>query len=405
MYSSYKDRKQGSYNACHIAVGCAMKISLSSDIGRQLGLMCIINLISMLLLFYLFFNAFSSTFYAGKQQESKHLSGTAHSIVEGFYKLNLTHQATEIEAKQMALLALRQARYDVDGYFWINSIDGIMILHPAMPHLEYSNVSQVKDGNGVLLFQEFIKQAKSGGGWVEYLWAKPNQTALAIPKLSYVTLFEPWGWVIGTGLYLDDVEQQKNAIFIKSIGFIISAFLLSTLLSIYIAHRSTQAIKDLAIRDPLTKLYTRRYLNETEDSFVREDSRDKSNRLYVLFLDIDYFKSINDTYGHRAGDEVLKELGKILQQSTRPQDLCVRYGGEEFVILTLGTSDEHIYQLAERTRQTIKKQTFVEGIKLTISIGIAKRGEDEDFPSALNRADRNLYAAKDKGRDCVVMDQ
>ena len=63
----------------------------------------------------------------------------------------------------MALLALRQARYDVDGYFWINSIDGIMILHPAMPHLEYSNVSQVKDGNGVLLFQEFIKQAKSGG--------------------------------------------------------------------------------------------------------------------------------------------------------------------------------------------------------------------------------------------------
>lgn len=381
-----------------------MKISLSSDIGRQLGLMCIINLISMLLLFYLFFNAFSSIFYDDKQQESKHLSGTAHTIVQGFYNLSLSEKMNQNDAMKMALQALRQARYDEDGYFWINDLDGFMILHPAMPHLENTNVSQVTDGKGFFLFQEFVKQAKAGGGWVEYLWAKPNRAILSVPKLSYVTLFEPWGWVIGTGLYLDDIEKQKNEIFIKSIGFVVTAFLFSTWLSIYIARQSTAAIKNLAIRDPLTKLYTRRYLNETEDNFLRQDMRDESSHLYILFLDLDLFKSVNDTYGHRMGDNVLIALGKLLEQHTRPQDMCVRYGGEEFVIATLATTNKPILNLAERIRTDVKEIMFKGQFSVTVSIGIAKRESDENFKDLLHRADRNLYAAKHRGRDCVVMD-
>lgn len=382
-----------------------MKISISSDIGRQLGLMCIINLISMLLLFYLFFNAFSSIFYDDKQQESKHLSGTAHTIVQGFYNLSLSEKMNKNDAMEMALQALRQARYDEDGYFWINDLDGFMILHPGMPHLENTNVNQVRDGKGFLLFQEFVKQAKAGGGWVEYLWAKPNRSILAVPKLSYVTLFEPWGWVIGTGLYLDDIEKQKNEIFIKSIGFVVTAFLFSTCLSIYIARQSTAAIKNLAIRDPLTKLYTRRYLNETEDNFLRQDMRDESSHLYILFLDLDLFKSVNDTYGHRMGDDVLIALGKLLEQHTRPQDMCVRYGGEEFVIATLAISNEPILNLAERIRTDVKELVFKGQFSVTVSIGIAKRDNDESFKDLLHRADRNLYAAKHRGRDCVVMDR
>lgn len=382
-----------------------MKISLSSDISRQLGLMCGINLVSLLLFFYLFFNAFSSTFYADKQQESKHLTGTAHAIVDGFYKLSLAGEISSESAQNMALHALKNAKYDIDGYFWITDAQGFMIIHPTMPHLEQSDVNKVTDGEGLLLFRKFIEKALAGGGWVEYIWAKPGQTELTVPKLSYVTLFEPWGWVIGTGLYLDDVAQQKNDIFLKSISFIMVAFFFSTWLSIYIARKSAQAIKNLAIRDPLTNLYTRRYLNETEYSFINEDTRNANNHLYVLFLDIDFFKRVNDHHGHKVGDDVLRDLGKILEAHTRPQDLCVRYGGEEFVILTLGQSDQSIYQLAERVRLTVDNHLFHDSLKLTLSIGIAKRQDEEDLTSLLNRADANLYLAKDKGRNCVIMDQ
>lgn len=382
-----------------------MKMSLSSEIGRQLAVMCIISLVSMLLLFYLFFNAFSNTFYADKQQESKHLTGTAHAIVEGFYELTLAGEINSQEAQKMALHALKSAKYDIDGYFWVTDANGFMIIHPTMPHLEQTDVNLVTDGEGLLLFRKFIEQAIAGGGWVEYIWAKPGQTELTVPKLSYVTLFEPWGWVIGTGLYLDDVAKQKNVIFTKSIGFIMIAFFFSALLSIYIARASTKAIKDLAIRDPLTNLYTRRYLNETEYGFLREEMKDESSHLYVLFLDIDFFKQINDNYGHKVGDDVLRDLGAILEDQTRPEDLCVRYGGEEFVILTLNTSKESILKLAERIRLTVKAHRFSENFNLTLSIGIAVRRAEEGFASILNRADTNLYQAKKKGRDCIVMDQ
>lgn len=380
-----------------------MKTYLSSDIGRQLSLMTLISLISMLLLFYLFFNAFSNGYYTEKRAESQHMTSVASSIVNSFHQLSLNGDLTSEEAVSLALGALQEAKYSEDGYFWINNSAGQMVMHPVKPELNHQNMLYFQDPNGQFIFAQFIKAALSGGGWIDYSWMKPSSDDEVVPKISYVTYFEPWDWIIGTGVYLDDLQAQRNDIFFQSARLIFIVFLLLGLASGLLTKHSLGVIKEVAIKDPLTRLYTRRFLNETEGSLIRRDERDRNGYLYVMFLDIDYFKRINDSYGHRCGDTVLRAIGKALQQHTRPEDLCIRYGGEEFLIVSQADSDALILALAERLRRQIHHLQFREQIELTVSIGVARRQAGEPFTAVLNRSDMNLYQAKQNGRDQVVM--
>ncbi|WP_415885742.1 diguanylate cyclase [Neptuniibacter sp. QD37_6] len=379
-----------------------MKGYRSSNIGQQFGLMSMLSLISMLLLFYLFYSAFSDTFYEEKKQDSRDLTTSAISMIEGFYKLSQTSDMTELEAQQLALYALKFSRSFHDGYYWVNDSHANMVMHPERPDLMGINLAKVQDTNGLFLFSEFVREAHKGGGWVDYYWTKPGVEREVFHKVSYVALFEPWDWVVGTGVYLDEVEAKNNRLFIQSIELIVAAFLVMAIVSVLWAKRSTTLIRDLAIKDPLTGLYSRRYLNETEGSYLSQDKRNRHQHLYVMFLDIDHFKKLNDNYGHRFGDDVLHAVGQVLLQHTRPEDLCVRYGGEEFVILTLAGDMEPVRFLAERLRAEINRLEFAYEIDLTISVGLAERGHEESMASVLNRADQYLYEAKESGRDCVV---
>lgn len=358
----------------------------------------------MLLLFYLFYSAFSETFYEEKKQESRELTTSALSMIEGFYELSQHSDMTEVEAKELALYALKSSRSFHDGYYWVNDSNANMVMHPERPDLMGINLAKVQDINGLHLFSEFVREAHKGGGWVDYFWTKPGDERKFYHKISYVALFEPWDWVVGTGVYLDEVEAKSNRLFIQSIELIIAAFLVMAIVSVLWAKRSTRLIRDLAIKDPLTGLYSRRYLNETEGSYLSQDKRNSHQHLYVMFLDIDHFKKLNDNYGHRFGDEVLHAVGQVLLQHTRPEDLCVRYGGEEFVILTLAGDMEPVRFLAERLRSEINRLEFAHKIDLTISVGLAVRGCEESMVSVLNRADQYLYEAKESGRDCVVLE-
>lgn len=356
----------------------------------------------MLLLFYLFYSAFSDTFYEEKKQESRDLTTSAVSMIEGFYQLSQSSEMTELEAQKLALYALESSRSFHDGYYWVNDSNANMVMHPERADLIGINLAKVQDANGIYLFSEFVKEAHKGGGWVDYYWTKPGVEREVFHKVSYVALFEPWDWVVGTGVYLDEVEAKNNRLFIQSIELIVAAFLVMAIVSIMWAKRSTQLIRDMAIKDPLTGIYSRRYLNETSASFISQDQRNQNNHLYVLFLDIDRFKQINDSFGHRFGDEVLHEVGNVLLEYTRPEDLCVRYGGEEFVILTLANRLEPVQHLAERLRTHINGINLTHNIDLTVSVGIAMRGDEESIISVLNRADQYLYEAKESGRDCVI---
>jgi two-component system cell cycle response regulator len=166
---------------------------------------------------------------------------------------------------------------------------------------------------------------------------------------------------------------------------------------------------EMAIIDGLTGLYNRRYMESHLTALV-EQAAARGKSLTVLMLDIDYFKAINDSHGHDAGDDVLREFASRVRKSIRGIDLACRYGGEEFVILMPETDMAVATIVAERLRRRIASEPFAiqQGagmVQATISIGIATfAAADDTIASILKRADQALYRAKRDGRNRVVAD-
>lgn len=171
------------------------------------------------------------------------------------------------------------------------------------------------------------------------------------------------------------------------------------------AKRLMDTLRESNLRDPMTGLHNRRFLEEFVDTMVASSNRRKST-LCILMLDLDYFKKVNDTYGHHAGDTVLKEIARILVQSVRASDLVIRYGGEEFMVILQDTAGEHGDHVADKIRvavETLKIQLPGTVLHKTISIGVADYPEDADtIWQTIKFADVALYQAKEQGRNRVV---
>ena len=164
-----------------------------------------------------------------------------------------------------------------------------------------------------------------------------------------------------------------------------------------------------AIHDPLTGLFNRRYLEETLPRELHRAQRAHSP-LCVAMLDLDNFKRFNDTYGHDAGDSLLRELGRLLLGKLRKSDISCRYGGEEFVLVLPDSSAADAKQRMEQIRAQIKELQIPHGEQqlraITVSAGVAQAEDPAPNPSQLLRAaDTALYAAKNAGRDRVMVYQ
>ncbi|MBQ3834215.1 MAG: diguanylate cyclase [Elusimicrobia bacterium] len=169
-------------------------------------------------------------------------------------------------------------------------------------------------------------------------------------------------------------------------------------------------IETLAITDGLTGLYTKTYFIERlEEEFER--AKISNFPISIAIIDIDYFKLVNDTYGHLAGDNFLKQLANILKKRFRGIDILARYGGEEFVVLMLHTKKEECFAILEEVRMGIENKTFVipidfytsKKIKKTISIGLTTLTDEKDIYEFIKRADDALYNAKNSGRNKTAM--
>ena len=165
-------------------------------------------------------------------------------------------------------------------------------------------------------------------------------------------------------------------------------------------------LEKLAITDPLTELYNRRYFFERGwNEYVR--ARRYEHDLAVVMMDIDYFKKVNDFYGHICGDKVLVSVAALLKKTVRGIDLVSRFGGEEFIVLIPETELKGVQLLAERMRLEIADTPIEHNGKsfhISISIGIAMIDNNNgDFEGMINQADIALYKAKDKGRNRVEL--
>ena len=158
-----------------------------------------------------------------------------------------------------------------------------------------------------------------------------------------------------------------------------------------------------AQRDPLTGVYNRAALTETLARDVELAQRHQTP-LSIIVLDIDHFKNINDTYGHAAGDGLLKCLVESAKHSIRRCDMLFRFGGEEFVVLLNNTDEKGALRLAERIRRNVEKEDYLCGdhvIHMTLSAGIAALQKKDVETRLFERADQALYRAKSEGRNCV----
>lgn len=187
-----------------------------------------LSLAGMMIMVALEVNSVRQTILQNKKLELQHLSEAAMSLIKAeavkAEKGDITLEQAQLQAKAK----LKELRYGGNEYFWINDMKPSMVMHPIRAELDGKDLSTNKDPNGKLLFVEFVNTVKaSGAGFVDYMWPKPGQDQPQ-PKLSYVAGFQPWGWVVGTGVYIDDVdarviEAAKHSLLTASLLFVLVA--------------------------------------------------------------------------------------------------------------------------------------------------------------------------------------
>lgn len=174
--------------------------------------------------------------------------------------------------------------------------------------------------------------------------------------------------------------------------------------------REMEAIKTEAYTDTLTGIANRKKFDLEVVRLVAE-ARDENTPISLIFIDIDHFKSFNDTYGHQIGDQVLRLVARAFRDSLKGQDFFCRYGGEEFVIILPKTPLKGAAHIADILRQSIKnkdiknKNTNETLSSVTISSGVAQLNDEEKIDKWIARADESLYRAKKQGRNCVVVSE
>ncbi|AMZ70269.1 MULTISPECIES: methyl-accepting chemotaxis protein [Pseudomonas] len=196
----------------------------SVSISRRLWLILVVSIVMLFTLGALMLKQIHSDLYQAKVQKTQHVVQTASGVLTYYQGLEAAGTLTRDAAQKQALSAVRGLRYNQTDYFWINDLTPVMIMHPTNPKLEGQNLSAIRDPNGYALFNEMVAIAKSkGAGMINYLWPKPGAEA-PVGKTSYVQLFEPWGWIIGSGVYVDDVQAEFQSQVIKAsvVGLVIT---------------------------------------------------------------------------------------------------------------------------------------------------------------------------------------
>ncbi len=234
-----------------------------------------------------------------------------------------------------------------------------------------------------ILFEDMWNTITSGKDWKGDLINKKKDGTIYFEEARITPIINDEGEIINFLAVKQDVSQRK-----------------------YLEEK----LKQTSIRDSLTNIYNRRYVFERLSQSIELFKR-KGENFSLAIVDIDFFKHINDTYGHQAGDYILKEFAEMLISSIRSYDILGRYGGEEFILILHGAGKQSSKKIIKRILEEIRETTFSyeeKEIKITFSCGIADAsefGKDAlSIESMVSKADERLYMAKNTGRNKIVID-
>ena len=364
------------------------------------------------------------------------------------------------EARKQGAEILREMCYGDNGYFWADTADGFNVFHGTTPDYEGKNRMDLQDTNGKYLIREIIEKGrKPGGGYTDY-WFTKEGTKEAFPKRGYSLEFKPWGWIIGTGNYIDDIQKVLDDQKINNdkefyislkylIVFSIATILVFIFMGLMLAQRITKPLtacvdmakriaagdletkiivngndevgqlseamnsmminlrnvvdlRRLAHTDTLTNTNNRGHFMELLEETLQASINTNSPLTLILF-DLDHFKLVNDTYGHAVGDDVLRMVSSVVNLfGLRQSDFWGRLGGEEFAIVLTDTRICDAVTVVERLRKALSDPEFIYddgGFRITASLGVAQSLPSDDSLALLKRADSVMYKAKAEGRN------
>lgn len=328
---------------------------------------------------------------------------------------------------------IHSQKFEHEGYIWVNEVvnweggDNYAIrrIHPNLIDTEgvflSTKTEDVKGNTPYLEELEGIK--KTGELYSRYFFKRKGSEEIA-EKLTYAALYKDYSWIVAMGVHIDDVQlyiddarsasAKRDTHIILFVVFLMLAFFLFSLLVLvkmekWYMHRTNLEIRKESNRDPLTGALNRRmgdvYLFESFQRFQRG-----LDNPALLSIDLDNFKTVNDTHGHDVGDCVLRAVVNQIQITMRSSDYLFRWGGEEFLLIFNGVDHQGASALAEKLNKSIAAMNIETGvagsnvptIQITISIGITWfNATDESPASALRRADIAMYQAKNDGKNCA----
>ncbi|TDF83751.1 methyl-accepting chemotaxis protein [Pseudomonas sp. H9] len=228
-----------------------MKTLRNMSISRRLWLILVVAVMMLLALGVLMLRQIHGDLYLAKAEKTRHVVEAAAGVLAYYQGLEATGNLSREAAQQQALSVIRGLRYDQDDYFWINDLGPKMIMHPANPKLDGQDLSAIRDPDGFALFNEMVVLAKAqGAGSIDYRWPKPGASE-PVEKTSYIQLFKPWGWVIGSGIYIDDMQQefmrQVRDASLLGLGIALVMTLLVVLIARSIARPLQEAVDAMAM--------------------------------------------------------------------------------------------------------------------------------------------------------------
>lgn len=325
-------------------------------------------------------------------------------------RLIILRDITELKQKELRLLQLHKAVEQSPVSVVITDIQGnIEYINPHFSQLTGYALDEVMGKNPRIIqsgdttpetYDEMWKTIRSGKVWRGEVWNKKKNGEPYCEVEIIAPVIDSDGTIVNYIAIKEDVTAEKES----------DAKLHEAYVKLEEQMKEIQGLQDelreQAIRDPLTKLHNRHYLKETLSRELSRAMREKYPVSFLL-LDIDHFKHVNDTYGHAAGDFVLRDLADHLAEFTRTGDIVCRYGGEEFLVAFPNTKELDAFLIADRLRESIQESPiYVDHnmISITISAGISEfptHGQYETL--VLETADKALYHAKHNGRNQVVL--
>lgn len=291
----------------------------------------------------------------------------------------------------------KQELNGVDTAQLIQRIDNLLETEKSGKFIYTSQVSEIDENR----FNQEIKDIESAWGELKQLvlqHRKNNKFKDALFQHSE----KCWDYANKVVFSAQKISEKKHNYYksiLINIMLVVSFFILAIIAVVYkVVHKRLELD---AITDPLTKLFNRCYFDKIL-SKQRSLSIRHNAAFSLLLLDVDYFKNVNDDFGHQKGDTVLSLLAKLLLKNSREHDYICRFGGEEFALILPHTEQNDAVMLAEKYRKLISEYDFGLSRQLTVSIGVSQFASDESIESLFRRVDSALYQAKSQGRNKVV---